>query len=80
MRPDVMETLRSHALWFVAAMVLCLPVRAWLFEQWRRLEEGAGRLVAMRDVGALVLQASSLLLATAQLVGRSYNPFLYFRF
>ncbi len=80
LRPDVFETLRSHALWLPAALLLCLPVRAWLLERWQRLEARAQLLAHLRDAGALVLQASSILLATAQLVGRSYNPFLYFRF
>jgi len=65
----------EHAFWLALTVLLCLPLERWQF------------LLALRDRrplpwGALrVLGTVSLtLLATAMLVGKSYNPFLYFRF
>ena len=50
------------------ARVLLLKIRS---EKARRL---------LISVGQTVFSAGALLVATAALVGSSYNPFLYFRF
>ncbi|MEN9800268.1 MAG: hypothetical protein RL653_3965 [Pseudomonadota bacterium] len=69
---------RANAAWLVLAVVLCTPLRArveaWVDgrkESWIRTLASASTLPA---------QAAALLASTALLVGRSYNPFLYFRF
>jgi len=72
------EVLRSHALWLVLAVAACTPLRGWLQSQWEaRRDTLPGRLGALSIVP---LQVGALVVSTAWLVGRTYNPFLYFRF
>ncbi len=70
--------LRGHALWLALAVVLCLPVRgaveAWVAARQQSWVRTAAGLLA------LPAQVGAVLASTALLVGRSYNPFLYFRF
>ena len=76
--PALTTTLLTHASWLVLALLLCTPLPGQLLTSLRRRLDavhplaGAGA-VAVFNVGLCVL-------ATAMLVGKSYNPFLYFRF
>lgn len=68
-----LERVTSHAWWLVVAVVLCTPVE--------RLFAGLPkRAPALGDWTRTVASVVITLLATAMLVGKSYNPFLYFRF
>lgn len=77
---ELTRVVLEHALWLVVAIVACLPTRA-AFGRWLapRVAESPTRLALSRSV-VLAAQVGVVLLATAMLVGRSYNPFLYFRF
>ncbi|MDX2013209.1 MAG: MBOAT family O-acyltransferase [Myxococcaceae bacterium] len=64
----------GHAFWLPLALVLCLPLERWLFPKSQASTSAVGHLARGFATAGLTL------LATAMLVGRSYNPFLYFRF
>jgi alginate O-acetyltransferase complex protein AlgI len=73
---EVASRISSHAFWLVLVVVCCLPLgpgRGWL----RRAVQ---RAPASVDVLQGLATVALTLLATAMLVGKSYNPFLYFRF
>jgi alginate O-acetyltransferase complex protein AlgI len=78
--PTLVPLIRANLLWLALALVLCMPVAPRLRElvltasgRWR-----AGPSLA--HGGLAVFNLGLLLVATAMLVGRTYNPFLYFRF
>ncbi|MDP2343646.1 MAG: MBOAT family O-acyltransferase [Deltaproteobacteria bacterium] len=72
--PDVGGVVLAHAFWIVLTIALCMPVGTWLKE---RVRPRPGVVVV---VGVVALNVAIVLLCTALLVGKSYNPFLYFRF
>lgn len=73
----VKVTLANHIFWLLGAIVFCFPLflamQNGLQMLTRRFPHASAALAA---VFSLVL----LWLATAHLVGRTYNPFLYYRF
>ncbi len=78
--PDLALVLREHCFWLALALLLCVPVGP-------RLRDWAVGLAARRRgarpwlaAAVVLVNLGALLLATAMLVGRTYNPFLYFRF
>ena len=71
---DLLQVLREHAFWFGLAVVLCLPMHR-LMRRWLD-DEGPAWIGAAR----VAVNVGILLVATSMLVGKSYNPFLYFRF
>lgn len=75
--PDLGRVVREHVFWLALALALCLPLaprlRAWLAAR-------APATQAWAAAAAVPFHLGLLALATAMLVGRTYNPFLYFRF
>jgi len=73
---EVASRISSHAFWLGLVVVCCLPwapARGWV--------RGAGqRAPVLVEVLQGLATVALTLLATAMLVGKSYNPFLYFRF
>lgn len=70
----------NNWIFLAAAVLACTPLAKWL---QTKLAQGAGRSPAVGVVDTVVQVACPLillLLATAMLVGDSYNPFLYFQF
>jgi alginate O-acetyltransferase complex protein AlgI len=72
---DVGGVVIDHAYWLALTVVCCLPLAGPARE---RLEKVLGP--AVFGTATIVFNVSVLLFATAMLVGKSYNPFLYFRF
>lgn len=73
------QMVRANVLWLVFALLACAPIRAWLGARLIALfpsQQHAGVIAVERLVTSVVC----LLVATAMLVGNTYNPFLYFRF
>ena len=68
--PDVGGVVVEHVFWLALTVALCTPIGAWL-------KDRTGPAPAAVVV---VVNVAILLLCTALLVGKSYNPFLYFRF
>ena len=65
----------------MAAVLACTPLYKWACEKLRCFAHGHGALGKAWDVVYYaVLPVIFLLLATAALVGDSYNPFIYFQF
>ncbi|MDR0515038.1 MAG: hypothetical protein LBG81_07760 [Coriobacteriaceae bacterium] len=62
---------------FAAAVLACLPVRAWIA---RLVERRVARLRGFLSLGSFVLSFLALVLCIAVLSGGGYNPFIYFRF
>jgi len=78
--PEVTLTLQNNVFFLVIALVACLPVTKFLSRLAERASargKGAENAVFVLKY-ALVL--ALLLLSTIQLVGNSFNPFIYYRF
>jgi alginate O-acetyltransferase complex protein AlgI len=73
---EVINTITTHLFWLIVAITLCMPVyhkvKAWIDKKSTRVNVYDGL-----TIGFNVLL---LFLCIAQLVGKSYNPFIYFRF
>lgn len=72
---DVGGVVIDHAYWLALTVVCCLPLAGPVRE---RIERAIGP--AAFGAATIVFNVSVLSFATAMLVGKSYNPFLYFRF
>ncbi len=73
------STLTTHALWLFVALLACTPLPATAFDRCRSALRSA-RGPGTEAIGVATIDVALLLAAVALLVGRSYNPFLYFRF
>ncbi len=73
---DLMNTITTHLYWLIIAIILCMPVyhkvKAWVDKRVTR--------VTIFDTVTIGFNLFLLFICTAQLVGKSYNPFIYFRF
>ena len=70
-----------HYLFFIPfAILACLPLYPRLRALFMRFAEGAPWRSTLCRALWLVALLAMLLISTALLVGKSYNPFLYFRF
>ncbi len=70
--------IRNHLFWIIAAVICCLPifpyVKSWIDKKYKPEELNSLRLAY---IGVNVV---FLMVSVSLLVGKSYNPFLYFRF
>ena len=75
---SVQITLLNNVFWLALAVCFCMPVVKWLKRMVsERLDPGKSAvLLALSPALCFLL----LIVCTAQLVGQSYNPFLYYRF
>ncbi|MEO5946602.1 MAG: MBOAT family O-acyltransferase [Chitinophagaceae bacterium] len=73
---DLVNTVTAHLFWLLVAVILCMPVYH-VVKKW--VDKKASR-VTTYDVLSIVFNIALLFLCVAQLVGKSYNPFIYFRF
>ncbi|MBL0273979.1 MAG: MBOAT family protein [Chitinophagaceae bacterium] len=73
---EVMSTLTTHLFWLILAIMLCMPVyhkvKAWVDKKTSRM--------TFYDTATIGFNVVLLFICVAQLVGKSYNPFIYFRF
>ncbi len=73
---DLKNTMTLHLFWLIMAIAFCMPVyhkvRAWV-------EKRSGR-ITLYDSVTIGFNMALLFICVAQLVGKSYNPFIYFRF
>ena len=72
--------LQEHVVWLVLAFVLCTPIYPALRRRLGALLERRPRLQPWAGVGVCAFNLALLFVATAMLVGKTYNPFLYYRF
>ena len=73
---EVMNTLSTHLFWLILAIILCMPVYHRV-KEW--VDKKETRLTFYNSV-AIGFNVVLLFMCVAQLVGKSYNPFIYFRF
>ena len=73
---DLINTVTAHLFWLLVAIILCMPVYH-VVKKW--IDKKASR-VTTYDVLSIGFNVVLLFLCVAQLVGKSYNPFIYFRF
>ncbi len=73
---DLTNTVTAHLFWLILALILCMPVyhvvKGWIEKKTSR--------VTVYDTLSIGFNVFLLFLCVAQLVGKSYNPFIYFRF
>ncbi len=73
---EVMNILTTHLFWLILAIILCMPVyhkiKVWVEKKERR--------ITFYDTATIGFNVVLLFICIAQLVGKSYNPFIYFRF
>lgn len=73
---EVMNILSTHLFWLILTIILCMPVyhkiKAWVEKKENR--------VTFYDTATIGFNVVLLFICIAQLVGKSYNPFIYFRF
>jgi len=77
--PELPSVLLDHLWWLCAALALCAPVAGLIRVRLSAWAVSPVRLAWFRGA-ALAGNLAAVLVATVLLVGRSYNPFLYFRF
>jgi alginate O-acetyltransferase complex protein AlgI len=70
--------LMAHIIWFIIALIFCMPVTE--FMESRFGHKISDKQWQMMPYAQTVLNVIFLLVSVAFLVGKSYNPFLYFRF
>jgi alginate O-acetyltransferase complex protein AlgI len=73
---DVLNTLSSHLFWLIIAIILCMPV----YHNVRAYIEKKATRITFFDTATIGFNVVLLFICVAQLVGKSYNPFIYFRF
>lgn len=73
---EVLNLLSTHLFWFITALILCMPVYHTV-KKW--IDRNAKRLLVY-DTAVIGFNIVLLFICVAQLVGKSYNPFIYFRF
>ncbi|MFM2018626.1 MAG: hypothetical protein RL007_2282 [Bacteroidota bacterium] len=70
--------LQENVFWLIIAMILCLPVYKWTNKRFKKmLTRDNFNWMWMLSTG---FNFAMLLLSTAMLAGKSYNPFIYYRF
>jgi len=74
-------SLASHALFLPVAIISCFPIWPWLRARFEIANEQIDALKPARyEFATPAISVSLLFLSTIMLVGKTYNPFLYFRF
>lgn len=73
---DWRNTMTTHIFWLLFAIVSCLPIYPWLSKKVEQLSIP----YALRMTFTLFVNLGIIFLCVGQLVGKSYNPFIYFRF
>ena len=76
----VAVALRANMFWFVAALLLCLPISTAALRWSDEFELAGGWRRGLAVGGGAMAALLMLLAATALLVGGTYNPFIYYRF
>ena len=77
---ETLTTLKANVFFLAAAILACTPLVKRLGEKLHALGETSCTAATLTSLGESLVPVLTVLLATAVLVGESYNPFLYFRF
>jgi alginate O-acetyltransferase complex protein AlgI len=71
-------TIKENIYWLILSIILCMPVYQFVVNRYRKvlLEKNSQPLYWAGVAFSLLL----LVVSTALMVGKSYNPFIYYRF
>jgi alginate O-acetyltransferase complex protein AlgI len=72
-------TFKENVLWFILALVLCMPVYLFVHRKVKRGMVAMPRLAVVMWTVSIMFSLVLLFLATSMLAGKSYNPFIYGR-
>jgi alginate O-acetyltransferase complex protein AlgI len=72
---ELVESIKEHVWWLLLALLLCMPVYGWFNRMLEKRLSPNAQFWTLASI-AFVL----FLVSVALLVGKTYNPFLYFRF
>ena len=73
---ELTNDITSNLFWFITAIILCMPV----YQRVYHIFENRLKKPAYFEVISVGVNIVFIFLCVAQLVGKSYNPFIYFRF
>jgi alginate O-acetyltransferase complex protein AlgI len=73
---DWQNNLTSNLYWLFLAILTCMPIYPWLSQKITN----SSISLRVQMGGTIIINLAILFLCVAQLVGKSYNPFIYFRF
>lgn len=73
---EVMNIITTHLFWLIMTIVLCMPV----YHKVKAYVDKKASRINFYDTLTIGFNIILLFLCVAQLVGKSYNPFIYFRF
>jgi alginate O-acetyltransferase complex protein AlgI len=73
---DWQNTITANLLLLISSLAVCIPLYPWLEGKVRALRYAP----VYRQVVIIGFNLMLLFICVAQLVGKSYNPFIYFRF
>ena len=68
-----MAYLRQNAVYYIAAVILCLPIRVWV-------QEHTTKYSSKYQVLYGIIMAAGLILAMSYIYNNAYSPFIYFNF
>ncbi len=71
--PNLVAVLQEHVFWLAMALLLCTPVARVVRARLEPYPVAAG-------LAGVAANVATVLVAAAMLVGKTYNPFIYFRF
>lgn len=73
---ELTNDITSNLYWLIFAIILCMPV----YQKMHDTIENKLKKPAYFQLASIGLNLVFLFICVAQLVGKSYNPFIYFRF
>jgi alginate O-acetyltransferase complex protein AlgI len=73
---DWQNTLTSNLYWLLLAIITCIPTYPWISQKI----SNSNISLRVQHGGTIIINLLILFICVAQLVGKSYNPFIYFRF
>lgn len=73
---EVTNDITTNLYWFIGAIILCMPVYHKVHDTF----ENRLKKPAYFETISIGLNVIFIVFSVAQLVGKSYNPFIYFRF
>ena len=74
--PELTNDLTAHLYWLLFAILCCMPV----FHKVKEWFDYTVKKPSVFEALTIGMNIFVIFLCVAQLVGKSYNPFIYFRF
>jgi alginate O-acetyltransferase complex protein AlgI len=73
---ELTDSITTHIFWLILAIILCMPV----YHRVKEWVENRANRINYYDTMTIGFNVVLIFMCIAQLVGKSYNPFIYFRF